>query len=302
MPINASPHFEKAQAKYEQAQTIDQKIMRLKKMISLAPGHKGAENLRAQLKRRLARLKYAKDKEVKSGKSTFVGIKKDDMQAIIVGFSNVGKSSLLSLLTNATPQISEMKFTTTEPKVGVMKYETVNIQIIENPSIDSQYFDKGLPNTADTILIVVENFDDIKNIEKYLDKSKAKKIVVFNKIDKLDENEKRKLFAKLQSKRYNFVLISCKTKKGIDELKDKLFQSFDKIRVYTKEPGKEKSNKPIILEPGVIVKDVAEKILKGFSEKIKDTKIWGPSSKFPGQKVGLKHELKDLDVIEFKTK
>jgi len=125
---------------------------------------------------------------------------------------------------------------------------------------------------------------------------------VFNKIDKLSENEKRKLEATLKSKKYNFVLISTKTKQGIDELKNKLFQSFDKIRVYTKEPGKEKSPKPIILEPDATIEEVAEKILKGFSEKVKETKIWGPSSKFSGQKVGLQHKLKDLDVVEFKTK
>ena len=46
----------------------------------------------------------------------------------------------------------------------------------------------------------------------------------------------------------------------------------------------------------------AEKILKGFSSKIKESKIWGPSSKFPGQQVGLQHELKDLDIVEFKTR
>ena len=88
----------------------------------------------------------------------------------------------------------------------------------------------------------------------------------------------------------------------MEELKDKLFQSFGKIRIYTKEPGKEKTKMAIILEPGATIKDVAEKILKGFSQKVQETKIWGPSSKFPSQKVGLQHKLKDLDVVEFKTK
>ena len=50
------------------------------------------------------------------------------------------------------------------------------------------------------------------------------------------------------------------------------------------------------------IKNVAEKILKGFAEKIKETKIWGPSSKFPGQIVGLNHKVKDLDIVEFKTR
>ena len=56
------------------------------------------------------------------------------------------------------------------------------------------------------------------------------------------------------------------------------------------------------MKPNSKVIHVAEKILKGFSKKVKETKIWGPSSKFPGQKVGLQHKLKDLDVVEFKTR
>ena len=54
------------------------------------------------------------------------------------------------------------------------------------------------------------------------------------------ENEKRKISATLKSKykNYEFILISTKTKKGIDELKEKLFQSFGKIRIYTKQPNK----------------------------------------------------------------
>jgi ribosome-interacting GTPase 1 len=121
-------------------------------------------------------------------------------------------------------------------------------------------------------------------------------------MDLLSENEKRKISATLSSKRYNFVMISTKTGEGIEELKEKLFQSFEKLRIYTKEPNKkEKSPRPIILPPESTVKHVAEKILKGFSSKIKETRIWGPSSKYPGQVVGLAHKLKDMDVVEFKT-
>ena len=42
--------------------------------------------------------------------------------------------------------------------------------------------------------------------------------------------------------------------------------------------------------------------LKGMSEKIKRARIWGPSSKFGGQVIGLDHVLKDKDIIEFQTK
>jgi len=56
------------------------------------------------------------------------------------------------------------------------------------------------------------------------------------------------------------------------------------------------------MKPNSTVLDAAEKILKGFSKKVKQTKIWGPSSKFGGQIVGLNHKLKDMDVVEFKTR
>jgi ribosome-interacting GTPase 1 len=49
------------------------------------------------------------------------------------------------------------------------------------------------------------------------------------------------------------------------------------------------------------LKDVAEKIYKGFSLKVKEAKVTGPSSKFPNQKIGLSHVLKDKDIVEFHT-
>jgi hypothetical protein len=306
MPVNAHPEYLAAEKEYLIASTMEEKIKCLEKMISLAPSHKSAENLRAELKTRLKRLRGKLEKikfRKKAGRKA--GIRKEDMQTVIIGFTNSGKSSLLDILTNANPEISpneEVKFTTREPQVAMMPYSGVQIQMIENPAFESEYYDKGLTNSADALLIIINDLGQIKKMEEELQNSTKKRLIVFNKVDKLTEQEKRKLSATLQSKKYNFTLISTKTGQGIEELKEKIFQSFDKIRVYTKEPGKEKSKKPVILKPNSTVRDVAEKILKGFSEKIKETKIWGPSSKFPGQKVGLQHKLKDMDVVEFKTK
>lgn len=302
MPVNAHPDYFIAERTYLEAETKEQKIRALKKMISHAPSHKGAENLRAQLKRRLAKLKYSKEKEIKQKKSGKVGIKKSDMQAVIAGKTNSGKSSLLKDLTNAEPDVSTNRFATTKPIVGMMSYNSVQIQLIEIPAIESKFYDKGIVYTSDVVLILINSLENLKKVEKEI-QTQGKKIIVFNKIDLLSKNEKRKISATIQSKKYNFQLISTKTKEGIRELKEKIFQSFDKIRIYTKEPKKEPDKtKPMILAPNSTVKDVAEKILKGFSNKIKQIKIWGPSSKFPGQIVGLKHKVKDLDIIEFKTR
>lgn len=303
MPVNAHPDYIYAEKEFLNAQNDEDKLRAMEKMISLVPKHKGAENLRAQLKLRYKKLKEKIIVEKKSKKGSRIGIKKEDMQAVIIGKTGTGKSSLLSLLTNAHPEIADYDFTTKVPIIGMMNYNGVNIQLIEVPAIESEYYDRGVVNSADSVLILITNISQISEIEKKLDKFMGKKIILLNKIDLLSENEKRKIFATLQSRKYNFVLISTETKEGIEPMKEKLFQSFGKIRVYTKQPSeKQKTKKPIILNPNSVVKDVSEKILKGFSSKIKETRIWGPSSKYQGQVVGLNHKVKDLDVVEFKTK
>lgn len=72
------------------------------------------------------------------------------------------------------------------------------------------------------------------------------------------------------------------------------------MRIFTKEPGKQKSEKPFVLEKIQQYK-MLQKSSKNLSV-LKETRIWGPSSKFPGQIVGLHHVLKDMDIIEFKTR
>lgn len=301
MPINAHPDYLAAEKRYLEAQTDEERIFCLEDMIRKCPGHKGAENLRAQLNLRLKKLKEKIEKLKKRGKGGKEGIRKADMQVAIIGITNSGKSTLLSKITNAQPQISEFPYTSFQPEIGTMIYEGTQIQIIDQPSLGNENFDIGIINTADTILIVVEKFEDIEKIKEKLSRSKGKQIIVFNKSDNFNDNEKRKLSDKLRSKKHNFVLCSMKTNENLEELKEKIFETFDIVRIYLKEPGKEPTKKPLVMKPNSTLKDVAEKIKKGLSEKVKETKVTGPSSKFPNQKVGLNHIVKDKDIVEFKT-
>lgn len=304
MPINAHPEYIAAEKEYYKSENDEDRLLALEKMISVLPGHKGAENLRAQIKLRYKKLKEKLEKEKKSKKGgNRQGIKKEDLQSVIVGKTHSGKSSFMNLVTNVVLEIGDYEFVTKSPVVGIMNYDGVGIQLIEVPAIGSEYYDRGIVNSADVILIFLEKLTDLEEVTKVLERAPGKKIIVFTKTDLLNENEKRKISATLSSKKYNFLLISTHTKENIEELKEKLFQSFGKIRVYTKQPEqKQRSPKPLILAPKSKVKHVAEKILKGLSQKVKTAKIWGPSSKYGGQIVGLQHELKDLDTVEFKIK
>jgi len=297
---NQSPQYQKAEVMFLQAQNDKDKLKWLEEMIKLCPRHKSSEKMLANLKTRRKKFLEKLEKGNKRGKGSGSrhSIKKEEMQAVIVGFTNSGKSTLLSKLTNALPEIANYDFTTKIPLQGMTNYHGTKIQMVEIPAFESEYYDKGIVHTADVILVLVNKMEEIPRLLSELKKSPGKKIIVYNMKGKEDE---RKLEATLKSKRYNFILIGAKSEENFDLLKDKIFESFGKMRIFTKEPGQPKSDKPMILSPDSTIKDIAEKIIRNISQ-LKETKIWGPSSKFPGQVVGLQHKLKDLDVVEFKTR
>jgi len=299
---NQSPFYKKAEENYLKAKNDNERIYWLDEMIKECPKHKSAEKMLANLRTRRIKL-LEKIERIKKAKSSSgkPGIKKADMQIVLVGFTNSGKSTILSLLTNAKPLITEYDYSTQHPEVGTMDYEEVKFQIIDEPSFKNENFDVGIANTADLILIVVTNLNEIKQAEEFLIKTHGKKIIIFNKIDLLNENEKRKLSETLKSKKINFVMASSNGD-GIKELKEKIFSSFDILRIYLKEPGKPPSQTPLTIKPPATIKTVAEKISKNLLVSIKEVHIWGPSSKFSNQKVGINHELKDKDIVEFKTR
>lgn len=301
MPINAHPEYIEAESKFHAASTDDERILALEEMMKTMPRHKGAETLRKNIRTRYKKLKAETARKAKkSGKK---GIKKGEMQAILLGLTNSGKSSILKAITNAHPKIASYGFTTQQPLQGSLNFKGCNIQIIDMPPIASENFDKSLVNSADTIIIVVEKLHEIKTIQDSFKKlnEKANLIVVFNKIEQHDAQTKRKIEATLKTKKYNYVLVSTKTDEGIDELKEKILKSFNVIRVYTRQPGTRQDSVPVVMNPDSTLSQVAEKVLHGFSKKVKYAKITGPSSKFKGQKVGLKHKVKDRDVVEFFT-
>src|SRR4030042_3685028 len=183
MPINANFEYANAEGKYHSAQTNQEKLIALEEMIKTMPTHKGAENLRKNLRTRYKKLKQEliKSKKKTKGKA---GIKKQDLQAILIGLTNSGKSSILKAITNANPQIASYGFTTKDPKIGTLNYQGCNIQIIDLPPIDSPTFNKGILNSTDTLLIVIENTNEIPFIlEQTKQNRKTEKIIIFNKID-----------------------------------------------------------------------------------------------------------------------
>jgi ribosome-interacting GTPase 1 len=79
------------------------------------------------------------------------------------------------------------------------------------------------------------------------------------------------------------------------------FESLELIRIYTKQPSGEVARKPLVLRKGATVLDVAKAIHSSFAENFKYARIWGPSAKYPGERVGKDHVLEDGDVVEIRA-
>ncbi|MFA4960674.1 MAG: GTPase [Candidatus Pacearchaeota archaeon] len=299
---NQSPFYQKAEIEYLNATSDEEKMACLEIMIRECPKHKSSENMLSNLKNRLRKLKEDVEKRKSAGKGGQQGIKKTEMQCVLAGFANTGKTTIFNTLTQLKSKTSPHPFTTDKHCLGTFKFEDAKIQIIDMPSFPNH--DKSLLNSTDTLLLVIDNLEQIPKSEEFIYRTNAKIILIYNKKDLLSENEKRKVDATLKSKfkKFDFIFFS-KSSSSLEilELKKKIFLSFPIVRIYTKEPKKDPTKDPMIMKENSTLKDAIEKIRKGMSQKVRRSRIWGPSSKFGGQVIGLDHILKDKDIIEFKT-
>jgi ribosome-interacting GTPase 1 len=120
-------------------------------------------------------------------------------------------------------------------------------------------------------------------------------LLIVNKIDSIKKGKIEKIKKMIGRP---VLFISVKKDVGISELIKQIFEKLGFIRVYLKHPGGDVDyDEPLILKKGSTVKKVCEAIHKDTLKKFLYARLWGPSSKFPEQTVGLKHVLKDSDVI-----
>jgi len=139
MPANLPAEAKYKWSEVSAARTPQQKLQLLQEFLSLVPKHKGTERLRAQAKRQMATLRKEiaekKQRRVGKGGPKFFIEKEGAAQIVVLGMTNVGKSSLLASTTNAKVEISSYSYTTRQPVPGIFKYEDLQFQIIEAPAL-----------------------------------------------------------------------------------------------------------------------------------------------------------------------
>jgi ribosome-interacting GTPase 1 len=325
MPANLTPQYLEAELKFKQAKTTPEKIKALEVMMAVIPKHKGTEKIRGQLKSRMAKLKEELQKRPSVGRAEQAyNIKREGAaQVVLLGLPNSGKSSILSRITNATSEVAGYPFTTQRPIPGMMKFENLQIQLVDTPPVQMDHIASGFPNlirNADALVLLIDlTKDPIFQMEILLQELSDMKIKVVGKRlipsleigwaslrallvgNKCDVKNAMGAYQRFESHfRDTFPILPFSAKEGMnfDELKKEIYQILDIIRVYTKVPGKEADlTEPVILKKGSRVEDVALSVHKDFVAKLRYAKIWG-SGKFDGQMVKRDYLVSEGDVIE----
>jgi len=147
MPANLPAEAKHKWREASLARRPEDKIEKLQEFLSLVPKHKGTENLRAQTKRKIATLRREiaekKRKKAGGGGPKFFVEKEGDAQIVLLGPTNAGRSSLLTLLTNAKVAISSYPYTTKEPTPGMFHHQDLQFQMVEAPALMEGSADGG---------------------------------------------------------------------------------------------------------------------------------------------------------------
>ena len=159
----------------------------------------------------------------------------------IIGLPNAGKSSLLASLTSATPKIANYKFTTLNPNLGVAIYDDKEITLADIPGlIEGAHKGTGLGikflkhiERCKVLLHLIDiseknlvnSYSQVREeMAKYSSELlKKQEIIVFNKTDLVDEEEKNK-----KKKEFDEIIkkptfeTSTLDKKSVSDIKSKL--------------------------------------------------------------------------------
>ena len=165
----------------------------------------------------------------------------------IVGVPNAGKSSLLSLLSNAKPKIANYAFTTLKPQLGLLRKNDIDIIIADLPGLlEGANEGVGLGHKflshlercrmiihmcdcSESIEVIKKNLKIINEelIKFGIDDNKSR-IILFNKIDLISERQIDLIKKEIKFRQKHFF-VSCLNTSGIENLTKYLFSKFKKF-------------------------------------------------------------------------
>ncbi len=170
---------------------------------------------------------------------------------------------------------------------------TVNRSGLTNESIKEIFNGLGI-YSGDIAIYDQLSEDELINI--ILKKARYKKgLIALNKVDTTEGYAAKAEMVSMQAK-MEAVPVSAINGHNIELLKEKIYEGCGIIRAYIRPKGNAKPS-PVTLRQPATVENLAKKIHTKMAERMKGALVTGKSTKFPNQKVGGKHILKDGDIV-----
>jgi hypothetical protein len=311
MPANLGPDYLSAEQEFKRAESPAERIAALEKMYAVLPKHKGTEKMQADLKRKLSQARKDSQKKGVSHAPPFYLIPREGAgQVVLAGPPNSGKSSLVCALTHARPEVAPYPYTTRVPSPGMMRFENVQIQLLDMPSIGVEFTEPWMPQalrTADecVMLVDVDDPDDLSEID-YVEQKLAEwkirppRLLLANKMDQPDSDGNFEALSDLYREKYECIPISAETGQGLDRFARRMFELLAVVRVYTKAPGKQAElEAPYVLKRGATVLDAARHVHKDFAEQLKFARLFHKNGGRDGLPIERHHVVDDEDILEF---
>jgi uncharacterized protein len=228
-------------------------------------------------------------------------------QIALVGAPNAGKSSLLHTLSDVQIKIGDYAFTTVKPVPALTRIGGALVQFVEIPGlIRGAHEGRGggrallsVLREADAIVFCHDANAPLSSLEEIRIEVRAASIELpaMLAVTKVDEAPPGAFDAIAVEVDLPAIGVSVLDDDSLDVFRERAWELTGSVRVFTRR-GSETATEPIALPSGSTVRDVAYGLHKHLAETFTAARVWGPSARFPGQRVGGEHVVADGDSVE----
>jgi small GTP-binding protein len=229
-------------------------------------------------------------------------------QIALVGPPNVGKSSLLQALSEIQIKTGDYPFTTLRPVPALTRIGGVLVQLVEIPGlIEGANDDRGggrallgVLRSVDAIVYCARADAAAAELRPVLEEVAMAGIekpafIAATRTDEAPAAGVDRLRASFPELRV--LPVSVIDEESLEAFREAVWALTGLIRVQLRSNG-ETAEEPVALEDGATVLDVADALHHELAETMLGARIWGPSARFDGQRVGREHRVRDGDVVE----
>jgi small GTP-binding protein len=229
-------------------------------------------------------------------------------QIALVGPPNVGKSSLLQALSEIQIKTGDYPFTTLRPVPALTRIGGVLVQLVEIPGLIGGAADDrgggrallGVLRTVDAIIYCARAGSDPAELEVVRAEVTAAGIekpavLAVTRADEASPEAVADLAAAFPDLRV--VAVSVLDEASLEAFREVAWELTGLIRIRLHSGGSIDAE-PVAMNPGSTVTDVADWVHHDLAAAFSGARVWGPSARFDGQRVGRDHEVQDGDVVE----